>query len=743
MSSSDLSEHKAAPRTPRTPRLRVPAGTEPTFFLPKVDAGWVAGVLLRRAWMVVLLVAVGGAVALWFAGRMPETYRAVGSVYVSSQAPVVMEIQAVAAEETRDLEQMRSVEQGLSASTLLMRVIDANGMPDDPAFATSGMSRQALLGRFAKRVDVGLRRGTRIIDLSVEDTDPARAKRLVESLVTEYEKWTSERQETITRQASEGLAREEKRLSDRMAESARKLQEFREAHPVPGLEGSDTGSPVRDALGTLTARLTQATADRLRLEAEHEACVKFDSSKPESLAGIERTERGTEVLAQVRALQLKESEFGRVKERYRYKHPVYREAAGEIEALKARLAETVRSAAQALEQRYDIAKENEIKLAAEVARARGSAVEDEGVREQFRAMTREAEADRNLHDSVALRLRETTLASSVPSSVLRWEDTPLVPEKPSGPRKLVFAAGGGCFGFLCGVLLLVVAEVSDRKVRGPAAAARATGTPLLISLPALDSPGDGMVLMRDPASAGAEAFRRLRVVLAPHAAADADRTVLFLSARAGEGKSFCALNYATALAMQGHRTLLLDADLRRAGLSREHLAGETGDSGLGAYLDGKAEPAAACHPTFLPNLYVLSSGPMRADAAELLAGTRFPALLEDAYRWFDRVVIDAPPVLAVSDALAIVRYADRCCLVIRGGGSDRRELKRSAELIRSAGGNLVGFVWNEAPESRVDSSRSGPVLPVKRPGVSTPNPQDGHSATALPGGSPKILPTFT
>lgn len=733
MSSSDLSEFKAAPRAG--------AGTDPTCFLPKVDGGRILGVLLRRAWMVVAPVVICAAGALWIAGRMAETYRAAGSVYVGSQAPVVLDIRAVAPEETRDLEQMRSVEQGMSASTLLLRVIDANGLADDPGFAKPGMGQQALVSQFAKRVSVELRRGTRIIDLSVEDGDPARAQRLVESLVSEYEKWTLERQETITRQASEGLAREEQRLSARMKESARKLQQFREAHPVPGLEGSETGGPVRDALGTLTAQLTEATAERLRLEAEYEACVKFDSSKPEALAGIERTERGTEVLAQVRALQLKQAEFGRVKERYLHKHPVYRETANEIQVLKTSLADTVRSAATALEQRYGIAKENEIKLAAEVAQARGLAVENEGIREQFRAMTREAEADRNLHDSVALRLRETNLAASVPASVLRWEDTPMVPERPVGPRKLVFAAGGGFFGLLCGLMLLVATEVSDRKVRNPAAAARATGTPLLISLPAVESPGEGMVLMRDPGSAAAEAFRRLRVVLAPRPGADADRTVLFASARAGEGKSFCALNHATALAMQGHRTLLLDTDLRSAGLSREHLAGENDNYGLGGYLAGKCEPAAACHSTFLPNLYVLSSGPQRADAAELLAGTRFPALLEDAYRWFDRVVIDCPPVMAVSDALAIARYADRCCLVVRGGGSDRRELKRAAELIRASGGNLVGFVWNEARGSGAGFSGAGPVLPVKRPRISN-NPPESDSATSLPNETLTIQPTF-
>ncbi len=737
MPPSNPTVHMVAPRDSLLP---APSGADPTYFLPKVEPGRLLGILLRRGWIVILVASLGAAALYAYAGQRPKIYRATGSVYVGSQAPLVLDIRAVAPEETRDLEQMRSVEQGMGASTLLMRVIDANGLAEDPAFAPQGASRQALLEKLAGRVNIELRRGTRIIDLKVDDTDPARAKRLVESLVTEYEKWTTDRQKAITRQAGEGLAREEERLRERMEASAGKLQEFRETHPVPGLEGTESGSPVRDALVTLSAQLTEITAGRLRLESEYEAFAKFDPSNPEALAGLESSERGTDVLAQVRAIQQKETDFGRVKERYLYKHPVHKEIANEIALLKANLAATVRTAGQALEQRYRVAKENELKLASEVAQARGNAVDVEGIREQFRAMSRDAEGDRTLHDSVARRLRETSLAASVPASVLRWDGDPLLPEYPHSPRKIVFAAAGAFAGFLGGLVLLAGLELGDRKVRDPSGAARATGVPLLATLPWIKHSKDGMILMSDPSSAGAEAFRRLRTILAPPPDSSSARTILFASARAGEGKSFCALNYATSLAMQGHRTLLLDADLRRPGLSRQHLAESADDSGLGGYLEGKTDPADACFATALPNLYMLSSGPMRADAAELLAGTRFPSLLEDAYRWFDRVVIDSPPVLAVSDMLAITRYADRTCLVVRDRGSDRRELQHAADLVRSAGGTLVGFVWNESSENAEDFSPSGPGVSVHRPGISSPLPVGTPSAS--PSDCYGIVPIF-
>ena len=710
------------------PQLPAPVAADPTYYLPKVESGRVLSILLRRSWMLVVPALLGAAALYVFADRLPKTYQATGSVYVGSQAPVVLDIRAVAPEETRDLEQMRSVEQGLSGSTLLMRVIEKNDLAKDPTFAPAGSGPEALVREMARRVSVELRRGTRIINLSVEDSDPQRAKRIVESLVEEYEKWTTERQQAITVQASEGLAKEEERLKGLIAESSKKIQEFREAHPIPGLEVADGGVASRDTLGTLSSQLTQATAERLRLEAEFETYSKFDASNPDALAGIEKTERGSEVLAQVRAVQLKEAEFSKVKERYMFKHPVYREMNNEVESLRNNLAATVKSAGQALEQRYRIAQENETKLSAEVAQARGTAVESEGIRDKFRSMSSEADALRKLHDSVAQRLRETKLAASVPASVLRWEDSPIAPEKPSGPKKIVFAAAGGFLGFLAGIMLLVGSELADRKVRNSAGAARAISSPLLATVPAITNPGEGMILMTDPASAGAEAFRRLRVVLAPQPGGNAGRTVLFASAKAGEGKSFCALNYATALAMQGHRTLLLDADLRSPGLSRDHIAAGSQEAGLGGFLSGKIDPASACYATSLPNLYLLSSGPMRMDAAELLSGTRFPSLLEDAFRWFDRVVIDSPPVLSVSDGLAVSRYVDRTCLVVRQGGSDRRELKRAADLIRSSGGNLVGFVWNEAPGGSNGSSAAGPAVPANRVGLGGPQPVGVTSA---------------
>ena len=717
----------------------LPAGNggDATAYLPRVEpARWLA-VLVRRAWLLALMLAISVGGMGVYLKKAKKIYEATGSVYVSSRTPRIVESGAVAPEETRDLEQMRSVEQGLLASTLLSRVIDSCKLGDDSEFRAGTLTRRDLIDVFSKRVRVELRRGTRLIDMAVQDTSPDRAKRLVEALVAEYEKSTAERQGELTRHVADGIAQEEAVLRARMEGSEKKLQEFREANPVPGVGGKN--GPGAEDLGRVEAEFTKVKTERMRLESEVAAFRTFDPNHPEAVGAWTGADQAAGIMALVRAVQDKEIEFTRVKERYLEKHPNYIGVSNELAALKANLQKAARAAGETLENNYRIALDEEIKLGREVERARTEVVASEGLRAKFETLEREAVADRTTHEAVAGRLRETSLAAAVPGPVLRWEDMPMTPEKPVKPRKSVMLLLASFAGLFLGLVCAVGLELADARVRDTAAAVRATGVPLLASVATLsDDGGSDFALLSQPDSETSESFRRLRAALSPPAGHNGPTTVLFTSAKAGEGRSFCAMNYAASLAMQGLRTILIDADMRSPGLSLQHMQSQDGQIGLGDYLAGRAEPAKACHPTMLPILYLLSSGAMQSNASELLSGTRFPALLEDAYRWFDCVVIDSPPLLSTSDALAITRYADRTCMVVRELAADRRELKHAADLVRTSGGNLVGFVWNQSPQKSRNGRDGGPSLPVFRPllgGTATDMVVPGHRIpkSCLPG----------
>ena len=691
---------------------------DPTFYLPKAELPRFVGALLRYGWIPVVLMLLA-ATATWFAmGRMPKIYESTGSVYVSADTVKFFEIQEMTDEESEDLENMHSVEQGMLSNTLLLRVIGKHALVGDPTFAPEAETEQSVLGELADRVKVELRRGSRYIDITVEDTDPVRARDLVASIKSEYEAWSSERQAGLIEEVSIGLSNEEARLRLKMEESEEKLQAFREEHPIPGLEGLRGTGSARDQLAILSERLTQAKAERMELEAERNAFAEFDANNPDALAGLSRSDHGAEVLSLVRDLREKELAFDRVKERYLFKHPDYKQAAREVESVKEDLATAMITAGEAVEKSYEVAQAQEMALAHEVAIASGAAVDVDGVRAKFAALSRDAEADRELHAQVSRRLRETMLAGSVPASVLSWRDEPMVPEEASKPQRVLFTPVAGMAGLCLGLLVVVGLELAGGTVRDSAAASRATGVPLLARIPSVES-ADAMLLLSSPSSMASEAFRRLRSLLTPPGTESKAQTTMFTGARPGEGSSFCAVNHAVSLAVQGHRTLLIDADLRSPGLSRETIRDSS--RGLSDLLTGNANAAETCVRTPVPGLYFIPSGELHVDASELLGSSRFPVLLEEAYRWFDRVVVDAPPVLGTSDAQAVARYADRTCMVIGEGGSKSTELRQTAEMLRAGGAKLVGFVWNEHPTSPGDA----PNLMASR--TALPEGRDAHS----------------
>ncbi|MCU0796594.1 MAG: hypothetical protein MUF31_11740 [Akkermansiaceae bacterium] len=676
-----------------------PSAADPTFYLPKVELPRLLGVIRRRAWIPLTLAIIAAAAAWVILGRMPKYYVSSGSVYVSTGVARLVDVETVAVEESKDLEQLLSVEQGMRSNLVLERVIARLKLQEDPTFAPGATTPLQVLETLADRLVVELRRGTRLIDITVEDTDPARARLIVEVVKEEYESLGLERQDALLEDMSRGLAEEEARLRGKMESDAAEVERFREENPVPGLGAADGVVAARETLGLLTNRLNEAKAARIELEAEREAFARFEPEDPNALAGLRQGGPTAEVTTLIQSIREKELEFAAIKERYLEKHPKHIEATRELESLRKSLDAALVTAGEAIEKSYRIALDNEEKLAAEVALASTRAADNEGLRARFADLERRATESRGLHEQVAQRLRETHLAGAVTPSALSWRDAPLAPENPSRPRKILLAPVAGALAMGLGILIAGALELTDRRIRGVASVMRATGAPMLGRLPA-GGENAGLVVMSSPGSAVAEAFRRLRAILSPPGPSGAMQTILFTSSKRGEGASFCAVNHAVSLAMEGHRTLLIDADLRSPGISRDHLRERAGHLGLGGYLEGQATAADACVRTAVPRLYLISSGELRGDAADLLSRTRFPALLDEAGNWFDRVVIDAPALLETSDAQVVSRYANRTCLVVGPGGADRAELREAANMIRSAGGNLAGFVWNERPAGR-------------------------------------------
>lgn len=210
------------------------------------------------------------------------------------------------------------------------------------------------------------------------------------------------------------------------------------------------------------------------------------------------------------------------------------------------------------------------------------------------------------------------------------------------------------------------------------------------------------ILIADTAlkSAAAEAYRTLRTNIQFAGLDRPCRTIVITSATPAEGKTTTASNFGVVCAQAGSRVCLVDADLRKPSLHRVFRVDN--QRGLTtALLEGKTLADVAA-PTIVPGLSVVVSGPLPPNHAELSASKRMHDLLEAAARDFDLVICDTPPVLSVSDAVALAAQCDGVILVVRAGGVSTGVVRRAAEQIDAVKGRILGVLLN-----RVDMRRDG------------------------------------
>lgn len=215
------------------------------------------------------------------------------------------------------------------------------------------------------------------------------------------------------------------------------------------------------------------------------------------------------------------------------------------------------------------------------------------------------------------------------------------------------------------------------------------------------TPGSApLVAEADPKSPAAEAYRSLLTNLQFAGLDTPCRTLVITSATAGEGKTTTAANFAVTAAQVGTSVCLIDADLRRPNLHR--LFSLPNNEGLTTALVQGRPFAELAQATRVPHLFVLPSGPLPANPAGLVGSRRMRAFLEAATGKFEIVVLDTPPVLAASDAVALSAQCDGVILVIKSGSVPHEVVRHAVEQVHAVKGRLLGVLLN-----RLDARKNG------------------------------------
>ncbi len=394
----------------------------------KFDFGYLFRLLLSRAWVIILVILLTLSAAIVYLIQAPKIYESRAVIQVQQEAQKVTNIQDINQEDYKQADALKTVEQNLLSDTLLLRVVKANGLDKDPEFAPprkdgSSYSDIELAEHFKSKLSVLLRRGTRLIDVTVEDKDPIRAQQLAQSMIKEFEDQNFAQNSSDSKAANDALIQEADRLKEKLHKSDQAVQQYREDHHAVSLE--EKQNIVVEKLKELNLKVTEARGERIKLEADI-ATIQRAKKNPQDLLLLSSV-TSLPVVADLRKqISEKEADFAQLKERYGELHPKYIEAQAQIKDLKQNLSRTLLSAGDLVTKSYEAAKTTEDKLLAELRDQEEAALELNKIAIPYNVLIREVESDRALYESVLRRMKETNVSKNVEENNFRIVETPMV-----------------------------------------------------------------------------------------------------------------------------------------------------------------------------------------------------------------------------------------------------------------------------------------------------------------------------
>ena len=554
----------------------------------------------------------------------------------------------------------------------------------------------AAIGAFLGGVEIAPVKGTRLVEIVYSSPDPQYATLAANTLAREYVQQNLDLKLSNTTNTITWLTEELNKQREKVEGAERAMAEYREGQNAMSLD--DGQNIVVARLNSLNDAVTKAKTSRLQKEAAYRQLgnLKGDSADADSFPLIAQNPTIQEIKQQLASLN---SEKAKLSQRYGANHPAMETITRQIESASARLRSETAKVLESIANDYRAALAEERNLAGSLEDQKKQAVDLNRKSITYSILQREAESERQVYNALLQQEKELRVVSNSRANNVQVMDDAEVPGGPYTPnhgRDWLMAI---VLGLALGVGLAYSVEYLDDTVKLPDDVTRRLKLPLLGLVPAVA--GGKLPVLTSPVPHDfGEAFRSLRTSLVFTNGSPGNRTIAVTSTQPLEGKTTTACNLAIALALGGARVMLIDADMRRPGLHRTmELPNEVG---LSHILTGQARVREAVQRTSEPNLFVMSAGHVPPNPSELLHSERMKQLIANLEAGpFDWIIMDTPPVLAVTDAVILAPYMSGLVFVIGAEMTRRAHAERAIQTIQGGKPNIIGAVLN-----RVDLNRN-------------------------------------
>lgn len=566
------------------------------------------------------------------------------------------------------------------------------------------------------RIQVSPIRDTKLVELSFTFPSPLLATEIANTLAEEFIDFSIEKRYSTTQQASNFLDEQIADLRDEIGAKERELQRYSQEKDILFL--SESESQAVSAFATLNEAYNQARLERINAEAElRELRNPEGDAVPQFISDPAIQQLKTEY---TRLRAESEEKKGQLKA----DHPEMMRIQARLKSLK----DEINRAADAAEAKYKAALNKEGSIRATLDRQRADVAKMNSNAIFYNNLKIEVESKRKQLNTLTEKRDETKLSAQLRglnASNISIIDRAEVPRRPVSPKKktnLLVALLIGLFG---GVGLCFLFDYLDDTLKGPDDVERLVNLPSLGVIPYLPPEGLGkskgygtyyerrygysranpekehtlpevkeieLINHLYPDLPLSEDYRTVRTSILLSHADRPPKSIVFTSAVTQEGKTATVANLATSFAQLQERVLLADLDLRKPRLHRLFKIKNIG--GLTGYLAGKLSLKDIVQKTFIDNIWLVPSGPISPNPAELLNSKKMKDFLDEVTQVFDLVLMDSPPVLAVVDSVIISSIAESVALIVRGGKTRRKALSAAVEELERARAKIIGIIFN-------------------------------------------------
>jgi len=529
-----------------------------------------------------------------------------------------------------------------------------------------------------------------IVSIQYESPNPEFAALVANTIAKAYIEMTLDMKMESTRRTLAWMTKKADQERLKLEKTEVKLQNYMRSNNLVTLE--DRIAVIPQKLAEISTQLVRAQNKREKLEALYHKVDKV-ADQPDLAESILGVENG-HTLQILRDQILKaEQHIRELSGKFGAKHPTMIKAKGDLDILQNKKSGEIRRLIASVKNEYELALADENNLQRQLNSSKAEAHNLSEKFVQYGAYKREMETNRQLYDSLLLKMKEQSITGETQPVNLWIVEQAIVPEAPFKPRVMVNLLLGLVVGLFGGIGLAFFIEYLDQTIKYPEDVERTLKVPVLGLIPFYHEKGSSIdtVMLDEPRSAIAENFRDLRTSVMLSASAHPPRKILVSSAGAGAGKSTTSVNLAVTIAQSGKKVLLIDGDLRKPRLHK--ILGISSEQGLSSFLAGLSKSDTLLR-TKIDNLAFLPAGPIPPNPSELLLADELKDFLDRLLQKVDFIVCDSPPLQSVVDARILSQIFDGTILVVKAKHTTYDMARRALKQLQDVNCPVLGILIN-------------------------------------------------